>query len=99
MKCQCPAAGYCETHKRTMSKGQHEKCASSDALFEGFAKLKGRCMGLGDAVAKVTRATGIQAAAKVVAKLRGKPCGCGKRQDALNAAMPFTGPASSPSQP
>lgn len=95
MKCQCPIAGYCETHKRTMSERQHGQCSTDDRFFDGFAALQGRFTGLGDAVAKVTRATGIQAAANVVAKLRGKPCGCPKRQDALNEMWPAS-PGPSP---
>lgn len=96
MKCQCPFFPEdseqieCPTHHgRQMTRKQWNQCRSSDAFFDGFARLKGRCTGLGDAVARMTRATGIQAAVNVVAKLRGKPCGCGGRQDKLNAALPF----------
>lgn len=90
MKCQCSQAGYCESLGRTMSKRQFAACRQG--AFEDFAALEGRSTGLGDVVAKVTRATGIQKAAKAVAKLRGKPCGCSERQDKLNAVMPFTNP-------
>lgn len=38
-KCQCPLAGYCETHKREMSKRQHEQCKNVPGMFEAFAAL------------------------------------------------------------
>ncbi len=43
--------------------------------------------GLGDVVAKVTHATGIDRLVKAVTGKKG--CGCSKRQAALNAAVPF----------
>lgn len=43
--------------------------------------------GLGDVIAKVTHATGIDKVVKAVAGKKG--CGCAKRQAALNAAVPF----------
>ena len=45
--------------------------------------------GLGDVVAKVTHWTGIDKAVKAVATATGTDCGCGKRQQKLNEAMPF----------
>jgi hypothetical protein len=48
-------------------------------------EYRGSLRGLGDVVASVTRATGVEAVAKLVG------CGgCAKRQAALNAALPFT---------
>ena len=94
MKCQCSEPGYCETHNRTMSEKQFGQCHGNDAFFDGFAKLKGRSTGLGDVVAHVARVSGIQAAAKMVERITGKPCGCGKRQDKLNEAVPFQPDAS-----
>lgn len=41
--------------------------------------------GLGDAVAKITHATGIDRLVKAVAS----DCGCKKRQAVLNAAVPY----------
>lgn len=57
-----------------------------------------RIMGLGDAVAAVTEATGI---AKAVHRLTGGKCGCGKRREALNRLVPFKGAetAQEPSAP
>jgi hypothetical protein len=43
--------------------------------------------GLGDAIEKVTKATGVK---YVVDKLsNGKDCGCGRRKDSLNRQFPF----------
>jgi len=45
--------------------------------------------GLGDSVEKLTKATGIDKVAKVITKVTGKDCGCGKRKDTLNRAFPY----------
>lgn len=39
---------------------------------------------LGDAVTIVMRESGVESLVQHVARLRGKPCGCKKRQEALN---------------
>lgn len=44
------------------------------------------CRGLGDVIAKVTHAIGIDRVVKAVAP---GGCGCKKRQERLNAAVPF----------
>lgn len=46
--------------------------------------------GLGDTVAKFTHATGIDKAAKLYAKVTGKPCGCAGRQAVLNRKVPYS---------
>jgi hypothetical protein len=40
--------------------------------------------GLGDAIEKITTATGIKKVVGTVSKAVGKDCGCGKRKEALN---------------
>jgi len=45
--------------------------------------------GLGDVVEAVTTITGVKAATKVLSKATGKDCGCDKRREALNKAIPF----------
>ena len=45
--------------------------------------------GLGDTVAKITKATGIKKVVDTVAKTVKKDCGCGKRQDTLNRLFPY----------
>lgn len=46
--------------------------------------------GLGDIIAKITHATGVDKLAEGVAHLVGeKDCGCNKRREALNELVPF----------
>jgi hypothetical protein len=46
--------------------------------------------GLGDSIAKFTKATGIHSLAQMGARVVGKKdCGCKKRQEALNKAFPY----------
>lgn len=45
--------------------------------------------GLGDTVAKVTKATGLDKLAELYTKVSGKPCGCASRQEALNKLFPY----------
>jgi hypothetical protein len=50
----------------------------------------GKSRGLGDTIAKFTRATGIEKAVKTVAKAVGiEDCGCSKRQEKLNELVPY----------
>jgi hypothetical protein len=53
------------------------------------AHYDGPARGAGDIVERVARCTGIKAAAKVVERLTGKPCGCDARRAALNSEIPF----------
>jgi hypothetical protein len=47
--------------------------------------------GLGDTVAKITKATGIAKAVETVTHAVGiKDCGCNKRQDQLNKIFPYS---------
>jgi hypothetical protein len=56
-------------------------------------ELDGEMKGLGDLVAKVTKATGIDKVADVVAKNLGlEDCGCDQRQKELNQIFPFRAP-------
>jgi len=46
--------------------------------------------GLGDTVAKITKATGIAKAVETVTHAAGiKDCGCNKRKDQLNNLFPY----------
>tara|TARA_R110001606_G_scaffold333909_1_gene481732 strand:- start:920 stop:1087 length:168 start_codon:yes stop_codon:yes gene_type:complete len=45
--------------------------------------------GLGDSIAKVTKATGIKSLVDAAAKKMNKPCGCNKRQNKLNELFPY----------
>tara|TARA_R100001443_G_scaffold93288_3_gene99871 strand:+ start:3146 stop:3322 length:177 start_codon:yes stop_codon:yes gene_type:complete len=53
-------------------------------------RLNNKSRGLGDTIAKVTKATGIDKLANSMAKAMGKEdCGCGQRRDTLNRAFPY----------
>ncbi len=46
--------------------------------------------GLGDTIAKVTKATGLNKVADRMAKAAGmEDCGCGQRRDTLNRVFPY----------
>ena len=45
--------------------------------------------GLGDTIAKITKATGIKKVVDTVSKVTGKDCNCGKRQENLNRLFPY----------
>lgn len=45
--------------------------------------------GLGDTVAKITKATGIKKVVEKISEVTGKDCGCDERQEALNKAFPY----------
>lgn len=45
--------------------------------------------GLGDSIAKVTKATGIRAVVDAASKKMNKPCGCKGRQEKLNKLFPY----------
>lgn len=45
--------------------------------------------GLGDTLAKITKATGIDAVVRVIEKITGKKCGCQGRIERCNKAVPY----------
>jgi hypothetical protein len=45
-------------------------------------------MGLGDCVAKIAHALGLNQLAEKYEEVSGKPCGCKQRQEMLNKAVP-----------
>lgn len=49
--------------------------------------------GLGDTIAKLTRATGLDRMVERAAQAVGKDCGCAKRREALNRLVPYGHPA------
>jgi len=54
-------------------------------------KANVRSRGLGDSIAKFTKATGIEKAVKTVVKAvtGDEDCGCPQRQDTLNRVFPY----------
>jgi hypothetical protein len=76
----------CESCHKLRSPGEVLRC-----------RIKGpRIEGLGDVVAKVTRAAGI---AQAVEFVTGGECGCPGRQAALNRLVPFGGDATTDTSP
>jgi len=53
----------------------------------GIANMKSR--GLGDSIAKFTKATGIKSVVDKVSSGLNVPCGCEARQKALNNLVPY----------
>lgn len=45
--------------------------------------------GLGDTIAKITHATGLDKLADIYTEITGKDCGCSKRQEFLNELAPY----------
>jgi len=55
-----------------------------------FMQNLNKSRGLGDTIAKVTKATGLDRVAKTMAKAAGKSdCGCNDRRDTLNRVFPY----------
>jgi hypothetical protein len=53
-------------------------------------KTKNKSEGLGDTIAKITHATGLDIAADKIAKAMGKEdCGCERRRKKLNELVPY----------
>ena len=50
---------------------------------------KKKSKGLGDTVAKITKATGIKKIVETVSKVVDKDCGCSERQETLNRLFPY----------
>ena len=59
------------------------------ANYKLYYMEKKKSKGLGDTVAKITKATGIKKVVDKVAKATGKDCGCGERQNTLNRLFPY----------
>ncbi len=53
-------------------------------------KIKNNSEGLGDTIAKITHATGLDIVADKIAKAMGKEdCGCERRRKKLNELVPY----------
>ena len=60
-----------------------------DQFFMGDPDIPSQSRGLGDTVAKITKATGIKKATDVVFGALNKDCGCKERQSKLNKLFPY----------
>ena len=76
-----------------------ERRPVDDAACAACDRYAGPDRGLGDKVARLTRATGIAAATRVVSRVTGKPCGCAQRRAKLNAAFPTSYPQAESPKP
>ena len=61
----------------------------SKAYKEWKKNHEAKSEGLGDTVAKITKATGIKKVVDTISKATGKPCACGERRDSLNRVFPY----------
>ena len=59
------------------------------ANYKLYYMEKNKSKGLGDTVAKITKATGIKKVVDKVSKITGKDCGCDKRKETLNELFPY----------
>ena len=59
------------------------------ANYKLYYMEKNKSKGLGDTVAKITKATGIKKVVDTISKVAKKDCGCTKRQDTLNRLFPY----------
>ena len=59
------------------------------ANYKLYYMEKNKSKGLGDTVAKITKATGIKKVVDKVSGVVGKDCGCAKRQETLNRLFPY----------
>jgi hypothetical protein len=75
-------------HGRRCTLGLATEC-ELPAACQACEKYEGMVRGMGDMFARFAKATGIEAVAKRVEHVTGKPCGCGGRRAALNRMMPF----------
>lgn len=69
-----------------------ERRPVDDAACAACDRYAGPDRGLGDKVARLTRATGVARVVETVARVTGKPCGCAERRAKLNAAFPTSCP-------
>ena len=59
------------------------------ANYKLYYMEKNKSKGLGDTVAKITKATGIKKVVKKISEATGKNCGCDKRKEYLNKKFPY----------
>ena len=84
----CPQVDWCSVGNPCKSDAQRRQFSRLAELHEcPLDKFGSR--GIGDVVASVLRVTGVKAVVEGIARRRGKPCGCKKRQEKLNELVPF----------
>lgn len=68
---------------------QKPKDKRTRAYKDWVAKYENASTGVGDTIAKITKATGIDKAVEFIA---GEDCGCDQRKDTLNHLFPYNRP-------
>jgi hypothetical protein len=68
---------------------EEPKDKRTKAYKDWKANQENESKGLGDTIAKITKATGIEKAVKFIA---GEDCGCDKRKEVLNKLFPYNRP-------
>lgn len=84
--CKIPGGGHCPRHGIRKSAHWVALCQRRGDYWEAWEAGRGpgqpQGKGFGDRVSQVLSAVGITE--KRVSKVLGRPCGCGKRREALN---------------
>ena len=75
------------TNAKPLEKGFFE--TNGDKFFMGDPDIPSESRGLGDTVAKITKATGIKKVTDAVFGALNKDCGCKERQSKLNKLFPY----------
>ena len=83
MSCKFDVNGICH-HPRL------PKVAVDEAVCARCDRYMGPPRGAGDVIHAIARSTGAASIVKAVERVTGKPCGCQKRREQLNNAVPFT---------
>lgn len=76
---------YYEKARLSLDKKTFMETEYSDAIID----YSEESVGLGDTIAKITHATGLDKLAEMYTKITGRPCGCQQRQEALNKLFPY----------
>ena len=82
------------SQQRTKSEPEPPKLVQTTGFFkeeaeEDFKSPESESQGIGDTIAKITRATGVKAAVDAVSEATGRGCGCQERQNKLNEMFPY----------
>lgn len=72
-----------------LEKTQFPQEEEKEGFFMGDLEIPSNSRGLGDTVAKITKATGIKKVTDVVFGALNKDCGCKERQSKLNKLFPY----------
>lgn len=85
-KCECEGSGFCVRYNRHMTPNMVRICRCDTEKCQKYKTLwlKLRKTLIGDILHAAAKVTGVAAVAKLVEKIRKKPCGCAERRKKLN---------------